>query len=75
MRPPFEDKWPLEMLTTVTFESEGNRTRVTVRWQPYNADKDEIATFDKNRESMRAGWNGTLDQLTDHLKQPDRKTL
>jgi uncharacterized protein YndB with AHSA1/START domain len=69
VRPPFDEKWPLEMLSTVTFEAEGNRTRVTVRWIPWNADDEERRVFDKNRDSMRAGWTGTLDMLDDHLKR------
>ena len=69
VRAPFEEKWPLEMLTTITFEAEGDRTKITVRWQPLNADAEEIATFDKNRDSMRGGWTGTMDQLADYLKR------
>jgi uncharacterized protein YndB with AHSA1/START domain len=68
VRAPFEEKWPREMLTTVTFGSEGDRTRVTIRWVPWNSDEEEHHVFDKNRDSMRGGWTGTLDQLAEHLK-------
>ncbi len=63
--PFFDGKWPLELLTRFDFEELGpSRTRFTVTWIPYAADEEEQATFDSNRESMRGGWTGTLDQLT-----------
>jgi uncharacterized protein YndB with AHSA1/START domain len=68
VRAPFLDKWPLEMLTTVTFEADGDQTRVTVSWIPWNADEEEAAIFDKGRDSMRGGWTGTFDMLAEHLK-------
>lgn len=68
--PFFDGKWPFELLTRFDFEELGaNRTRFTVTWTPYGADDEEQATFDSNRESMRGGWTGTLDQLTAFLAQ------
>jgi uncharacterized protein YndB with AHSA1/START domain len=61
-------QWPLEMLTTFTFEklSDG-KTRLTTRSQALNATAEERKTFAGNHDSMRQGWTGTLDQLAAYL--------
>jgi uncharacterized protein YndB with AHSA1/START domain len=63
-RHPMAPTWPLELLSTFTFEEEpGDKTKVTVRWMPHNASAEERQAFEAGRESMRQGWGGTLDQL------------
>jgi uncharacterized protein YndB with AHSA1/START domain len=59
--------WPLEMLSTITFEDDGGKTRLTIRWAPHNASAEEQQTFDSSRDSMRQGWEGTLEQLAAYL--------
>jgi len=67
---PMAPTWPLEMLTTFTFEDQpGGKTRFTVRWSPHNATDEEIKTFDAGRDSMRQGWGGTLDKLEEYVKK------
>jgi len=67
-RHPMAPTWPLEMLSTFTFEEEpGGKTKVTIRWSPHNATEEERKTFDAGADSMRQGWGGTLDQLTAYL--------
>ena len=67
-RHPMAPTWPLEMLSTFTFDEEpGGKTRVTIRWQAYNATAEEQATFDAGHDSMRGGWGGTFDQLAAYL--------
>ena len=67
-RHPGNESWPLEMLSTFTFEEEqGGKTKLTIRWAPHNATEQEQKTFDENRASMLQGWTGTLDQLTAYL--------
>lgn len=61
--PFFDGRWPLEMLTTVTFEEEGASTRVTLTWTPLNAEPDEQANFLSNIPSMHGGWGNSFDQL------------
>lgn len=61
------DPWPLQMLTVVTFAEAAGKTTVTITWTPFDASEAERQTFEKGRESMRAGWTGTLDRLGDHL--------
>ena len=67
-RHPMSPSWPLELLSTFTFEDAGTgKTKFTVRWAPYNATEDEQKTFAADRDSMNQGWGGTLDQLTAYL--------
>lgn len=79
-RAPFAGKWPLLMLTTVSFESVsagseasaggaagGEATTIRIEWAPYEADDEEWRTFDEGRASMTQGWGGTLEQLEAYL--------
>ena len=67
-RHPMAPTWPLEMLSTFTFEEQpGGKTRFTVRWTPYNATDEEQKAFDAGHESMRGGWGGTLDRFAAYL--------
>jgi uncharacterized protein YndB with AHSA1/START domain len=68
-RHPWSPNWPLEMLSTVTFEEQGGKTKVTVQWLPADSATDvERKTFDEGRDSMKQGWGGTLDQFAGYLK-------
>jgi uncharacterized protein YndB with AHSA1/START domain len=67
-RHPMAPTWPLELLSTFTFEEQpGGKTKVTVRWVPHNATDEERKTFDTSHASMNQGWTGTLDQLAGYL--------
>jgi uncharacterized protein YndB with AHSA1/START domain len=67
-RHPFtKDKWPLQMLTTISFAAKDARTAVTVHWLPYEADEEEHRVFDAGRASMSAGWGGTMEQFGSYL--------
>ena len=66
-RHPMAPTWPLEMLSTFSFEEEGGKTRFTVRWSPLNASEEERATFVAGHASMQQGWGGTLDKLAAYL--------
>jgi uncharacterized protein YndB with AHSA1/START domain len=67
-RHPMAPTWPLEMLSTFTFEDQpGGKTKFTVRWSPHNATDEERTAFEAGRTSMQMGWTGTLDQFADYL--------
>ena len=69
-RHPMAPSWPLEMLSTFTFEEQpGGKTKFTVRWQAHNATAEEQKTFDAGHDSMRMGWGGTMDQLAAYLEK------
>lgn len=64
IRPPFFADWPLAMLTTVELVSESpDSTRVTVRWEPQDANPDDVSEFVKQRGSMTMSWTGSFDKL------------
>jgi uncharacterized protein YndB with AHSA1/START domain len=67
-RHPGNENWPLQILSTFTFEEiPGGKTKFTVRWAPYNATEAEVQTFHSNRNSMTQGWSGTFEQLETYL--------
>jgi uncharacterized protein YndB with AHSA1/START domain len=67
-RHPMAPDWPLEMLSIFSFEElPGGKTRFTVIWAPHNATEAERKAFDAGRDSMTAGWSGTLEQLETYL--------
>jgi len=65
---PMSPNWPREMLTTVTFEAQGGKTKLTVNWALFDSATDlERKTFDEGRASMKQGWTGTMDQFVAYL--------
>jgi uncharacterized protein YndB with AHSA1/START domain len=67
-RHPLSPTWPLQMLSTFTFEEQpGGKSKFTVRWSPYEATDEERKTFDAGHDSMKGGWGGTMDQLEAYI--------
>jgi len=65
---PFPGPWPLELLTTVTFEEEGPQaTLVTVHQTPIDASEAERQAFAEAKDSMTGGWGGSFEVLDDIL--------
>jgi len=65
-RHPWDPNWPIEILSTVTFEPHagiGGGTVVRIRWEPIHATEGERRAFRDGRASMTGGWGGTLDKL------------
>ena len=67
--PQLEGKWPLEVLNVVTFSETNGRTTVALCGGPINATEAERKMFFDNTESMRQGFGGTFDQLTEFLAE------
>lgn len=70
-RAPWEEKWPLETLSVITFADHaglGGGTVIRVEWTPINATPEERAIFENGKESMRAGWTGTFEQLERYVE-------
>ena len=68
---PMSPTWPREMHTTVTFEAQGRKTKVTVVWLPVEGSTElERKTFEDGRDSMRMGWTGTFEQFAGYLSKP-----
>ena len=66
-RHPMSPDWPAQMLTTIRFTAEGDRTRFSVEWLPIDPSEDEWRTFNEGRGSMNQGWTGTFEQLEEYL--------
>ena len=67
-RHPIAAGWPLQMLTTFTFEElPDGKTRFTVRSSALDATPEEQAVFDGAHNSLRQGWGGTLEQLEHYV--------
>jgi uncharacterized protein YndB with AHSA1/START domain len=66
-RHPLAPDWPAEILSTVTFTQQGEKTSVTVRWVAINATEAERQAFHAGQDSMKQGWSGTFDQLAEYL--------
>jgi uncharacterized protein YndB with AHSA1/START domain len=68
-RHPIVANWPLEMLSTFTFDEKEGKTQFTVKWTPLAPTEVERKTFEEGMDSMKQGWTGTLDQLTVYLER------
>lgn len=66
-RHPMAPTWPLQMLSTFLFETEGDGTRLTIKWVPLTPTDAERATFEGGFASMNQGWSGTFEQLEAYL--------
>lgn len=65
---PMSPNFPKEMLTTIVFEDEGKKTKLTLTWIPINASDQEIATFESAKGGMSQGWAGSFNQLDVYLQ-------
>lgn len=53
---PMMADWPRVLLTVVTFEDEGSKTKVRLTWTPLDASEAEMACFAKVMGNMSKGW-------------------
>ena len=59
--------WPRVLLTTVTFEEDGERTRLRLTWEPHEATEAEIACFAAAIDRMGKGWEAGMALLAELL--------
>jgi uncharacterized protein YndB with AHSA1/START domain len=70
IRAPWEARWPLEMLSIVTFEPHAGLAKgtvITLQWSAHNASAEEQRIFDDGHGSMSQGWTGTFDKLDEYV--------
>ena len=67
-RHPMAPEWPLETLSTWTFEDLGGKTKLTIKGETISASDVEQKTFEDGFESMKGGNTGMLDNLEEYLK-------
>lgn len=66
---PMMADWPKQLLTTVTFEAEGDRTKMRLTWVPHDASDAEIACFAGAIEGMGKGWGAGMELLAELLAE------
>lgn len=54
---PMMPDWPRTLLTIVTFEDDGDGTKVRLVWELVDASDAEIACFSGAVDNMGGGWN------------------
>jgi uncharacterized protein YndB with AHSA1/START domain len=67
-RHPMMPSFPAEVLNEETFTEEGGKTTIHLRGHPINASEAEMKIFRDMFPSMRQGFGGTFDQLTEYLQ-------
>lgn len=64
---PMMPDWPKVLLTTVTFEENGGRTRVRLTQTPMDASAAEIACFTNMMAGMDKGWGSGFEIIEEIL--------
>jgi uncharacterized protein YndB with AHSA1/START domain len=66
---PWTAGWPLEIVSTLTLEDMGGRTRLTIHGAPMNASAEERKTFESGRSGMLDGFEGSFRKLDAYLAE------
>lgn len=66
---PMMPDWPRVLLTTVTFEADGDRTRLRLTWLPHQASDAEITCFAAAIAGMDKGWAAGMELLAELLAE------
>ena len=61
--------WPRVLLTTVTFEEDGGRTRLRLTWTPHEASDAEIASFASAMGGLDRGWGAGMELIAELLAE------
>ncbi|MCP3027728.1 SRPBCC domain-containing protein [Halobacillus sp. A5] len=69
IRAPFNEKWPLETLNTLTFIEDEGKTTITDVVTPVSAAEEEIKIFGESQTMVYEGFSGTFQQLEDYLSK------
>jgi uncharacterized protein YndB with AHSA1/START domain len=66
-RAPFNSRWPLEILNTLTLGEQFGLTTLTLLAAPLNPTPEEFQLFESMLDSLHQGFSGTFDQLSAYL--------
>lgn len=64
---PMMAGWPRVLLTTVTFEVDGKRTKMRLTWVPHEASEAEISCFAAAIDGLDKGWAAGMELLAELL--------
>ncbi len=66
---PMMPDWPRVLLTTVTFEADGDRTKLRLTWVPHEATDAEIACFTTALANLDKGWAAGMNLLEELIAE------
>jgi uncharacterized protein YndB with AHSA1/START domain len=66
---PMMADWPRVLLTMVTFEDDGGRTKMRLTWTPHEASAAEIACFAAAIDGANKGWAAGMELLAKLLAE------
>ena len=66
---PMMPDWPRTLLTTLTFEGDGGRTRFRLTWVPHESSEAERSFFAESMGGMGQGWESGMDLLAEILAE------
>ncbi len=66
---PMVPDWPRVLLTTVTFDEDGNRTRLRLTWTPHQAGDAETAAFAGAMSGLDRGWGAGMELIEELLTE------
>lgn len=66
---PMMPDWPRVLLTVVTFEADGDRTKLRLTWTPHEASEAERACFAGAMANLDKGWGAGMAVLEDLLAE------
>lgn len=72
---PMMADWPRVILTTVTFEDMGSKTRVRLTWAPFEATDAEISCFAGAISGMGKGWESGYAIMDEMFKELLAKSI
>ena len=60
--------WPQRTLSTTTFEEKNGKTIVNLKWTPFQANEESLATFNGSIEGMKQAWGATFTKLDKYIE-------
>ena len=66
---PMMPDWPRVLLTTVTFQDDGGRTRLRLTWAPHEASDAEITSFAAAMGGLDRGWGAGMELIAELLAE------
>ena len=66
---PIMPDWPRALLTTVTFDEDGGRTRLRLTWTPHEASDAEAAAFAGAMSGLDRGWRAGMELIAELLTE------
>ena len=66
---PMMPDWPRVLLTTVTFQDDGGRTRLRLTWAPHEASDAAVTSFAAAMGGLDRGWGAGMDLIAELLAE------